>query len=130
MSRVPRFIAKDLIQFAKSVQVTANYFDPQARAAFEFARQMASPKLKKINPQFECTLNPIENKEPAQIKAEFLDGTSWTADVSTLSAAQLRFEFYRRAGDAEDNMDGSPADAAAGAAGKGKADAKGGKGKK
>lgn len=129
MSRVPRFIARDLIQFAKSVQVTANYFDPEARAAFEFARQMSSPKLKKINPQFECSLNPVENKQVPRIKAEFLDGTSWTAEINALTAAQLRYEFYRRAGDAEDNMDGSPADAAA-AGGKGKTDAKGGKGKK
>lgn len=128
MSRVPRFIARDLIQFAKSVQVTAHYFDPQARAAFEFARQMSSPKLKKINPQFECVLESSESKVVPRIKADFLDGSSWTADISSLSAAQLRFEFYRRAGDAEDNMDGSPSDTAG--TGKGKTDAKGGKGKK
>ena len=36
------------------VDVKANYFDPTAKSAVEFARQMSSPKLQKINSNFAC----------------------------------------------------------------------------
>ena len=106
MSRVPRFIASDLIQFAKSVKITADYWDPKAKSAFEFYRQMDSRKLRKINPVFNCTIQIMENSTvPAKLEAEFLDGSKWVTSTDSLSAAQLRSEFYSKAAEAEDNVD-------------------------
>ena len=128
MSRVPRFIAVDLIQFAKSIKITADYWDPKAKSAFEFYRQMDSRKLRKINPVFDCTMQVIEeSKVPAKLEAEFLDGSKWTTNTDTLSAAQLRCEFYNRAAEAEDNVDISVGGDGDGPSGK-KGSDKGGKG--
>ncbi len=128
MARVPRFIAADLIQFAKSVKITADYWDPKAKSAFEFYRQMHSRKLKKVNPVFDCSISVVEDsKSPAKLEVEYLDGSKWTTNTDAFTAAQLRYEFYSRAADAEDNVDVSVGgDADGGAAGK-KGGDKGGK---
>jgi hypothetical protein len=128
MARVPRFIAADLIQFAKAVKITADYWDPKAKSAFEFYRQMHSRKLKKINPVFDCTINVVEeSKIPAKLEVEYLDGSKWSTNTDYLTAAQLRHEFYTRAAEAEDNVDiTSSNDGDGGGAGK-KGGDKGGK---
>ena len=44
----------------------------------EFARQMMSPNLKKINRTFEVTYDLIENKNhESKLKVEFIDGSVW-----------------------------------------------------
>lgn len=118
MPRVPRFIAQDLIQYAKSISVKANFFDPNARSAFEFARQMSSPKLKKINPGFECQLEITEDEVVPSLKAEFLDGSKWAISTADFSADRLRFEFYQKAAEAEDNSDLASTEAAGSKGGK------------
>lgn len=129
MSRIPRFIASDLIQFAKSIKITADYWDPKAKSAFEFYRQMNSRKLKKINPVFECSLHGIElSKVPAKLEVEYLDGSKWSTNTDEFTALQLRYEFYNRAAEAEDNVDVSVGgDGDGGSSGK-KGGDKGGKG--
>ncbi len=129
MPRIPRLIAHDLIQYAKSISVKANFFDPNARSAFEFARQMSSPKLKKINPAFDCQLDITEDAGTPTLKAEFLDGSKWAVDTNVFSADQLRYEFYQKAAEAEDNVDLVGGSDLTGSKG-GKAGDKGGKGKK
>lgn len=127
MPRVPRLIAQDLIQYAKSINVKANFFDPQSRSAFEFARQMSSPKLKKINPSFECQLELTEDSVTPALKAEFLDGSKWAVDTTAYTADKLRYEFYMKAAEAEDNVDITPGGDAGSKGGKA---AEKGKGKK
>jgi hypothetical protein len=124
MPRIPRMIARDLIVYAKTLTLSGNFFDPRATSAYEFARQMRSPKLKKINPQFDCTLNQISTDDAPSLVAEFADGSKWTTETTDFTCERLRFDFFTRAGDAEDNLDSSPAESSGG-----KADAKG-KGKK
>ena len=60
MTRVPRVLAMELIQFVKKIEVKANFWDPKAKSAFEFARQMSSPKLKKKNPTYEFKFDVIK----------------------------------------------------------------------
>ena len=128
MPRIPRQIAQDLIQYAKSLNIQGNMFVENHRSAFEFARQMSSPKLKKINPGFDCQLEFSDEPGPPTLRAEFLDGSKWTVDPSTLTADMLRYQFYQKASDAEDNVDIAPAGDAAGS--KGSKAAEKGKGKK
>jgi hypothetical protein len=130
MPRITKAIASDLIQYAKSLTITANFWDPNARSAFEFARQMRSPRLKKINPGFECNFNEISTTDAASLVAEYLDGSKWSCTTAGKSAMDLRGEFYSRAADAEDNLDGPLDTGAASSKGKGGAADKGKGGKK
>jgi hypothetical protein len=113
MARIPRDAARELVIFAKSLKISANYWDPKAKSAFEFARQMQSPKYKKQNPGFECSFVQTDKTDPPQLAAEFLDGSKWNVSTAELNVNQLRAEFFTRAADVEDNLDVSPAEMAA-----------------
>mmetsp|Transcript_23359 Transcript_23359/g.38918 ORF Transcript_23359/g.38918 Transcript_23359/m.38918 type:complete len:116 (-) Transcript_23359:67-414(-) len=102
MARIPRHVAMDLIQFAKRVEVKAHFWDTSAKSAFEFARQLSSPKLQKQNPSFECDFKFLPNSEPASLVAEFNDGQIWQTQTQGYSAAELRAEFFDRAAVAEE----------------------------
>lgn len=108
MARVRKELAKELIQFAKKLEIHANYWDTSAKPAFEFARQMSSPKLKKANPNFEFTFYPVESDEPASLKAEFVDGTQWDTKLDAIKVNELRAKFYEFAAQAEDGLEAGP----------------------
>lgn len=128
--RIPKFIAEELIQFAKSLEVRVHYWHPKSTSAMEFHRQMSSPKLKKINPVFNATIIGIPVTETPNLSAEFLDGSKWESETASYTSAHLRELFYGHAGRVEEAMEEagdlpeSPAEA-----GK-KGDNKGGKGGK
>ena len=131
-SRVPRHVAKELIQFIKKIDIKANFWDPRAKSAFEFSRQMSSPKLKKINPTFATELTMLTNNEPFQepvLEAEFLDGSKLSISCLEKTSADLRSLVFTRAGEAEEaaEISGGGPDASKGGAGKGgaKPDSKG-----
>ena len=105
MSRVAKHIALDLIQYCKTLKVTAHFWDPNAKSAYEFARQMSSPKLKKQNPAFECDLTENDRNEPANLVAEFADGSKWSTETFGYTASELRSKFFAKAAIVEDVMD-------------------------
>ena len=105
MPRVPKNIAVQLIPFVKKIEVTANYWDPKATSAFEFARQMGSAKLIKFNPTLSVQLNRTTSMDPPFIHVEFTDGTSWDTETFPTKAVDLRNELYSRAEDAEDAIE-------------------------
>lgn len=123
--RITKDVAHKLILYAKRLNVTAHFWDPQAKSAFEFYRQMSSPKLKKINPNFDCSLNVVDELVPPKLTAEFADGSKWESTTAGLTCADLRGTFYTRAADIEDLVDIDVAGAVDSAAKKG-----GGKGGK
>ena len=122
---MPRHVAKELIAYVKSIKVRANYEDPLAKSAFEFGRQMASPKLVKVNPTFTCTLDMIKTAEPPVVVVEYLDGGKLSLATAQKTCADVRSEVYERASEAEEQME---AKGAGGAGDKGGAGAKGGGG--
>jgi len=130
-ARVPRTIAKELIQFVKRVEVRANFWDASSssKAAFEFGRQMSSPKLLKLNALYSCDMVTHSTKDAPVVEAEFLDGSKIVLDVAGKTCADLRSALYEKASEAEENMEtkGGGAAAAGGAAGASKG---GGGGKK
>jgi hypothetical protein len=77
MPRVPKAIAQQLILFVKKIELRANYWDPKAVSAFEFARQMLSPKIKKINPKLEISMIRHELPDEACIIVDYVDGSKW-----------------------------------------------------
>jgi hypothetical protein len=77
MPRVPKAIAQELILLVKKIELKANTWDPKATSAFEFARQMLSPKLRKINPKMEVALIRHELPDEASIFVEYVDGSKW-----------------------------------------------------
>jgi hypothetical protein len=102
MPRFAKALSHELIQFAKNVQLTANYWDSTSKSAFEFARQMSSPKLKKKNPQFECNLLYTESDDPPSLVAQFSDGSTWKTSTAAMKASDLRQEFFDRCARIED----------------------------
>lgn len=132
MSRVPRTLAMELIQYVKKIEVRANFWDPHAKSAFEFARQMSSPKLKKKNPTYDFKFEVHDTDEPPVVMAEFLDGTKWVSPTREYKCSELRSELYSKASDAEEVLEasggGKDEDSAGGKGGasKGGAAAKGG----
>lgn len=104
MPRVPKHIAMELIQFVKKVHVKAHYWDPNSRSAFEFARQMSSPRLKKINPALEVIMESLETLKPPVLEVEYLDGNKWEKETTGLHATDLRSMLYESAADAEDKV--------------------------
>lgn len=94
-----------MIYFAKSLKLSGHFFDPKAASVFEFGRQISSPKLAKINPNFSYSFQLLDNQGPPTLSAEFADGSKWSTETSNFTAAQLRDEFFERAGDCEDKVD-------------------------
>ncbi len=95
--KITKELTIELISFAKRIKFSANYWDPSASSAFEFCRNMSSPKLKKKNPNFECELAYHEGKQAPFLIAEFSDGSEWKTNTNTMTAAQLRQAFWERA---------------------------------
>ncbi len=95
--KITKELAMELIPFAKKLHVSANYWDPTAKSAFEFCRQMASPKLKKKSPSFDVEMVYHELNKAPTLYAEFSDGSKWNTETTDLSSAQLRLAFYERA---------------------------------
>lgn len=105
MDRVPRKVAKELILQIKSLKITGHYFDPSAKSAYEFGRQMVSRKLKKINPSFDCSFVETSEKFPPYLRAEFADGSVWEINPSSYNSNQLRNILFSKASDVEDKLD-------------------------
>ncbi len=95
----------ELIPFAKKLHFTANPWDPAARSAVEFCRQMGSSKLKKRNPAFDCAMAYHDLKQEPTMHAEFADGSVWKTSTQNLTAAQLRLAFYEKATVAEEKAE-------------------------
>ena len=122
MPRFPKNITHDLILYAKKLEVKANFWDPRAKSAFEFARQMTSPKLKKKNPSFECNLVYLDSEELPSLTAQYLDGSKWVTQTVDFSVGDLRSQFYERASRIEELSEGVENSAAATATGGKKGD--------
>jgi hypothetical protein len=105
MVRFSRMIAAKLIPYVKKIDIRANYWDPNAVSAFEFARQMMSDRLKKANPTLEVELFRHDTEEPAKIHVEFADGTVWDTNTYPIKAVDLRNEVFLRAEDCEDTLE-------------------------
>ena len=105
MVRVPKNIAVQLITFVKRIEIRANYWDPNATAAFEFARQMGSLKLKKFNPALHVEIFRSDSLDTPTIHVEYSDGTIWDAPAYPAKAIDLRNELYMRAEDCEDALE-------------------------
>jgi hypothetical protein len=124
--RVTKTVAMELIQYVKKIEVKAHYWDPAAKSAFEFARQMDSPKLRKKNPAYDCQFIPQGPEfAPATVEVEYVNGSKWFTHTDTLQLPELRAELYGRAEEVEDAIEragGGKDDAPAGkeAAKKGK----------
>lgn len=103
--RFSKPIALQLIPFVKRVEIRANYWDPQSTSAFEFARQMMSTKLKKVNPTLHVELFRHDTEDEACISVEFANGSKWETKTSLINAVDLRNEVYKRAEDVEDSME-------------------------
>lgn len=107
----------DLIKFAKSLEVVAYNFEAKHKSALEFARQMASPKLYKQNPNYEVSFRWLTEPGPAVIKAEFTNGLKWETVGEGKSCSDLRFEFFEMAAVVEEDADEGDEPAAKPAAG-------------
>jgi hypothetical protein len=105
MPRIPKQVALQLIPFIKRIEIRANYWDPNAVSAFEFARQMMSDRLKKANPTLHVELIRHETKEAPKLHIEFSNGTVWDTDTFPVHAIDLRNEMYIRAEDVEDSLE-------------------------
>ena len=97
MPRITKEVTHDLIQFAKSLKVYADVKHPRAKSAFEFCRQMHSPKLAKKNPGFEVDMVYNEKLETPKLVAKFSDGSTWETNTEEYKAKELRDLFWERA---------------------------------
>jgi hypothetical protein len=139
MPRFTKVMSHELINFVKSMKIRANYFHPKSTSAFEFARQMGSSKLKKVNPAFEFSFVVDDQNSPGDLRVEFINGRVWEKSTDGDHCEDLRSQFYSICQEIDDHYDktgesrpngGGAAEVAAGG-GKGKgAAASGGKGGK
>mmetsp|Transcript_40905 Transcript_40905/g.81336 ORF Transcript_40905/g.81336 Transcript_40905/m.81336 type:complete len:120 (+) Transcript_40905:115-474(+) len=95
--RVARHIAMDLIKFAKKLEVKAYAYDLTHKSTYEFARQLSSPKLGKVNPDFSVEFEWLQKAGPSVICAEFINGSKWEVCGEGKTAADLRYEFFEQA---------------------------------
>lgn len=72
MSRISKHAASKLISYIKKLDVKARFWDADALSAFEFYRQMDSPKLKKLNPQYKCNFEMLKEDSKVFLKNDFL----------------------------------------------------------
>jgi hypothetical protein len=116
-ARVPRHVAMDLIKYVKSLKVLGYAFDVKHRAAYEFAKQLNSPKLAQSNPNFSVSFDYLTEPGTSSIVAEFSNGKKWETQAEGKTCADLRFEFFEQAALAEEDVgdvDDTPAKPAAG----------------
>lgn len=102
MSRVPKFISRELIPYAKSVNVQAQFWGKESKVAFEFFRQMSSKNLAKLNPSFVCKIDVDDKYQQPVVRAEFADGNKWEMVVTGMTIQQIRSKFYDSCSAAED----------------------------
>lgn len=95
----------DLIKYAKKVDVVAYAYEPLHRSAYEFARQLDSNKLAKVNPNFSVNFEFRETPGPSRIYAEFSNGLKWETQGEGKTCAELRYEFFEQAAIAEEDSD-------------------------
>lgn len=105
MPRLPRKIAKDLIQFVSKVELKAHFWDPNSTSAFELYRQMSSPKLAKVNTSFECKMDFLPTVSTPTLSVTYADGTKWSTETTGITAQDLRYQLYQKASDVEDNIE-------------------------
>ena len=105
MVRFTKAVAKQLITFVKRIEIYGNYWDPNSTSAYEFARQMGSPNLKKSNPNLHVELFRTDSFDPPRIRVEYSDGSSWDTNTFPIHAVDLRNELYSRATDVEDSLE-------------------------
>lgn len=95
MPRFSKTASLELMIFAKKMFVRADYFDRASTSAFEFARQMGSKNLKKANPAFDFTfLIDNEDRRPASLRAEFVNGQVWETETGAMTCNDLRNEVW------------------------------------
>lgn len=97
-------MGRELIKFCKKLEVKADMTDPKASTTFEFARQMASHNLAKINPDFKCSFDYVKD-EPPSVYAEYVDGGTWSAITTEYKLNELRNAFFEGAMVAEEKVD-------------------------
>ena len=102
--RIPKKISMELIKFAKSIKVTANFWDPNAKSAFEIYRQLSGTNLKIANPSFEADLDIINDDKEPVMHAEFVDGSEIKMTTSNHDAMSLKALFFEQAENAETVM--------------------------
>ncbi len=97
MPRYTKLISHDLIHYVKKLYVKANYFDPSATSAYEFARQMSSSQLRKVNPSYQFEFVEDQNMvEPAFLKVEFVNGKIWESQTGDRNCDDIRNEVSDR----------------------------------
>ena len=102
--RIPKNISMELIKFAKSIKVTANFWDPNAKSAFEIYRQLSGNKLKNANPNFDADLDIIDEDKEPMMHAEFVDGSEIKMTTINHDAMALKALFFEQAENAENEI--------------------------
>ena len=72
---------------------------------------MASPKLQKVNPSFECLFKPHKRNESPTIKVEYTNNTFWEQDIGNINCNELRSELFSKAEQIGEDDDGEEWDA-------------------
>lgn len=110
MPRIPRLTAFNLVQYIKKIEVSANIWHDSATSALEFHRQMQSKRLKKLNPEYECSLDLHSRDVDSTVKVFYSDGSLWESSTSDLKCSDIRGEVYIRAEGIEEQNERSEAD--------------------
>lgn len=58
---------------------------------------MASPKLQKVNPAFECLFKTHKRDDAPTIKVDFTNNTSWEQNIGNINCNELRSELFSKA---------------------------------
>jgi hypothetical protein len=101
MSRVSKFKALQLIPYIKKIDIHANFWDPTAKSAFEFGRQMSSKKLKKQNPTYECEIHRHKLSDPPKLIVTYTNDTKWETLLSELKLDEIRAIMFEKAEEVE-----------------------------
>lgn len=95
------------------MDIKASYWDSTARSAFEFARQMSSPRLVKANPLFKCSFEPDTERKQfvvPTVVATYVDNSTLQLDASEYTALEMRSVLFQKASDVEIQMEIAEAD--------------------
>lgn len=58
---------------------------------------MASPKLQKVNPTYECLFKAHKKVDAPTIKVEFTNNTMWEQNIGNINCNELRSELFSKA---------------------------------
>eukprot|EP00598_Pedospumella_elongata_P011872 CAMPEP_0184986900 /NCGR_PEP_ID=MMETSP1098-20130426/18445_1 /TAXON_ID=89044 /ORGANISM="Spumella elongata, Strain CCAP 955/1" /LENGTH=124 /DNA_ID=CAMNT_0027511285 /DNA_START=54 /DNA_END=428 /DNA_ORIENTATION=- len=103
--KVPRHVATDLIKYAKKLDIIAYAFNSKHKSAVAFCEQMSSPKLYKLNPNYEVTFEWHQEPKPSIVRAEFINGLKWETCADDKTLADLRHEFFEQAAIVDEEAD-------------------------